>query len=178
MKKTAWESLVRPHPGQGRTYLAPRLRPQPRERERGGCPRTEGELEPRSPQRDAVRDLPTNQAMVALSLLGLRTKFRRRRIPFMAEVRAGLLHLICALPLVLLSGCAGTDDGSSSVYYGAGLYDPWYYGSYYDDVDVIVTPPDRPTAPPRPTHPIAPTPAPRPTPMPSIPSMPRPSFRR
>ena len=98
-------------------------------------------------------------------------------------MKTDLFPLRCAagftLALVLLSGCAGTDEGSSSVYYGAGLYDPWYYGGYDNDVDVIVTPPDRPTSPPRPTHPIAPTPpAPRPTPMPSIPSMPRPSFRR
>jgi len=93
-----------------------------------------------------------------------------------------------ALPLALLffTSCSSTDGGGSvsgSVYYGVGFNDPWYYGDYHDDVDIIVTPPDskppdRPTAPPRPTHPIAPTPAPRPTPMPSIPSAPRPSFRR
>jgi hypothetical protein len=93
--------------------------------------------------------------------------------------------LIAALgfTLAVLTGCSSTDGGGSvsgSVYYGAGFNDPWYYGGYYDDVDIIVTPPDRPTAPPpKPTHPIAPsTPVPRPTPMPSIPSTPRPSFRR
>lgn len=91
--------------------------------------------------------------------------------------------LIAALGLTLASfiGCSSTDTGGSvsgGVYYEAGFYDSWYYGGYDDDLDIIVTPPDRPTAPPKPTHPIAPTPAPRPTPMPSIPSTPRPSFRR
>jgi hypothetical protein len=94
--------------------------------------------------------------------------------------------LIAALALVLgaCTGCESTDGGGSvsgSAYYGAGFYDPWYYGSYPDDPDIIVTPPpDRPEPPPRPTHPIAlpPASAPRPTPMPSIPSAPRPSFRR
>ena len=85
------------------------------------------------------------------------------------------------LALAFFTGCSSTDTGGSvsgSVYYEAGFYDSWYYGGYYDDVDIIVTPPERPAAPPKPTHPIAPTPAPRPTPMPSIPSMPRASFRR
>ena len=85
------------------------------------------------------------------------------------------------LTLAFFPGCSSTDSGGSvsgGVYYEAGFHDSWYYGGYDDDVDIIVTPPDRPTAPPKPTHPIAPTPAPRPTPMPSIPSMPRASFRR
>jgi|GEM_PF-1729047 hypothetical protein len=99
---------------------------------------------------------------------------------------------VFALALAAFTGCSSTDGGgggsvSGSVYYGVGFYDPWYYGDYYDDVDIVVTPPDtkppdRPTAPPKPTHPIAPTPSPRPTqtPMPSIPRtpMPRASFRR
>jgi hypothetical protein len=98
---------------------------------------------------------------------------------------------IVALGLALgfggwFTGCGSTDDGGSvsgSMYYGAGFYDPWYYGGHYDDIDVIVTPPDRPdhpAAPPRPTHPIAtpPTPRPMPMPMPSIPTMPRVSPRR
>jgi hypothetical protein len=94
-------------------------------------------------------------------------------------VPAGLACFLVAI----VAGCESTDGGgtqvSGSVYYGAGFYDPWYYGGYgYNDVDVIVTPPTRPEAPARPTHPIAPTPAPRPTPMPSIPSMPRVSGRR
>jgi hypothetical protein len=95
----------------------------------------------------------------------------------------GVLVIFCALGL--LGGCASDDGGgnvSGSVYYGTGFHDPWFYGGYYyDDPDIIVTPPDKPTAPPpRPTHPIArpPTTAPRPTPMPSIPSMPRPAMRR
>ena len=86
-----------------------------------------------------------------------------------------------SLALVAFTGCESTDSSSvsGSMYYGAGFYDPWYYGGDCDDIDVIVTPPDRPTPPPKPAHPIAPVPpAPRPTPMPSIPSMPRPSFRR
>ena len=97
------------------------------------------------------------------------------------------LRLSAALGLAMaaFTGCESTDSGGSSnvsgsVYYGVGYYDPWYYGDW-DDVDVIVTPPDRPdAAPPRPTHPIATPPmsTPRPTPMPSIPSMPRASFRR
>ena len=89
---------------------------------------------------------------------------------------------LCALGLVM--GCESTDQGTTSVsggvYYGVGYSDPWYYG-YYDDPDIIVTPPpSRPESPPEPAHPIALPPAsqPRPTPMPSIPSTPRPSFRR
>jgi len=98
---------------------------------------------------------------------------------------ASVIKLLVAtvLLLVIVTGCestGGSSNVSGSVYYGVGYYDPWYYGDW-DDVDVIVTPPDRPdTAPPRPTHPIATPPmsTPRPTPMPSIPSMPRASFRR
>lgn len=93
----------------------------------------------------------------------------------------GLLGL-ALLASGLFSGCSSTDGGGASVsaYYGTGFYDPWYYGGYHDDVDIIVTPPDRPVAPPRPSQPIArpPSAAPRPTPMPSIPSGPRPSGRR
>jgi len=97
----------------------------------------------------------------------------------MKTIRSSLL--ILALGLLagsLFNGCASPDGGSASasVYYGAGFYDPWYYGGYHGDV--IVPPPERPEPPARPTHPIAPTPTPRPTPMPSIPSRPRPSFRR
>lgn len=85
-----------------------------------------------------------------------------------------------------LAGCASSDSGGSSqvsgnMYYGVGLYDPWYYDGGYYPPDVIVTPPPRPEPPPRPTQPIArplPAPSPRPTPMPSIPSAPRPSGRR
>ena len=82
------------------------------------------------------------------------------------------------LTLALLVGCETTDDSSGSVsggvYYGTGFADPWYYGGYYDDPDIIVTPPERPEAPPRPSHPIANVPPARPTPMPSIPrAMPR-----
>ena len=88
------------------------------------------------------------------------------------------LAAVVMLALVTFTGCESTGGGGSSVYYGVGFYDPWYYGGYHDDVDIIVTPPDRPDRPdsgPRPEHPIArpPTTSPRPTPMPSIPSMPR-----
>ena len=83
---------------------------------------------------------------------------------------------LVVLAVGLFSGCESNGGGSvsGSVYYGTGFYDPWYYGHYYDDPDIIVVPPDRPDAPVRPSHPIAPTPRP----MPSIPSTPRASFRR
>src|SRR5690242_15059528 len=93
------------------------------------------------------------------------------------------LGAFSAIVLAVLAGCESTDSGgtvSAGVYYETGLYDPWYYGAYYDDPDIIVTPPtDRPDVP-HPSYPIATPPAatPRPTPMPSIPSMPRPSGRR
>lgn len=96
------------------------------------------------------------------------------------------LGFAAVLAILVNAGCSSDGGGSAHVsggmYYGVGFYDPWYYGGHYDDIDVIVTPPERPTkppggtAPPRPTHPIA-TPAPRPTPMPSIPSTPRVSPR-
>lgn len=82
-----------------------------------------------------------------------------------------------AFALVVLTGCGSTESGggsaSGSVHYGTGFYDPWYYGGYDDDPDIIVTPP-------RPEPPIAkppPVSAPRPTPMPSIPSRPMPRGR-
>jgi hypothetical protein len=83
-----------------------------------------------------------------------------------------------ALMLAAYTGCESTGGGSvsGSVYYGVGFYDPWYYGGYYNQGDIIVVPPgDRPGSGPHPEHPIArpPTSAPRPTPMPSIPSAPR-----
>lgn len=87
------------------------------------------------------------------------------------------LIVVSAFLLVASTGCETTDGGnvSGGVYYGVGFYDPWYYGGYDDDVDIIVTPPDRPDRPgsgPRPEHPIVlPTPTPRT--MPSIPSTPR-----
>jgi len=83
--------------------------------------------------------------------------------------------------LGMFSGCSSTDGGGSNVsggmYYGTGFYDPWYYGGYYDDPDIIVTPPTRPERPVAPSQPIA-RPMPAPRPMPSIPSGPRPSMRR
>lgn len=84
------------------------------------------------------------------------------------------LKLIAGLGLLLAATSCGTTEGGSvsgGMYYGVGFYDPWYYGGYHDDPDIIVTPPTRPERPARPTHPIAPTPTPRPTP--SIPAMPR-----
>jgi hypothetical protein len=100
----------------------------------------------------------------------------------------GGFKLLSALSLAMLAstGCESTGGGGSSVsgsvYYGVGFSDPWYYGDHYDDVDIIVTPPDTSppggsTPPPRPTHPIAPAPTPRPTPMPSIPRTPMPRAR-
>jgi hypothetical protein len=81
----------------------------------------------------------------------------------------------------LFTGCESTDGGgnvSASMYYGTGFYDPWYYGGYYDNGDIIVTPPPaRPVQPVHPEQPIyRPTP-PSPAPMPSIPSTPRPAPR-
>ena len=100
----------------------------------------------------------------------------------------------------VFTGCESTDPGSSSkttVYYGAGFYDPWYHGEYDYDYDVVVTPPPVNLPPgggdftPRPEHPIAyppgdsqrparpsTQPTPRPPsvstrPAPSIPSTPR-----
>lgn len=86
------------------------------------------------------------------------------------------------LALGVWTGCESTDGGGGSVsgsaYYGVGFSDPWYYGGYYDDVDVIVTPPaNRPEAPVRPEQPIYRPSTPRPMPMPSIPSAPRPMPR-
>ena len=88
---------------------------------------------------------------------------------------------VAVLALGLLAGCESSDGGGGSVsgsaYYGVGFYDPWYYGGYDYDYDIIVDPPDRPVSP---EHPIAKPPSistPRPTPMPSIPSTPRPAPR-
>jgi hypothetical protein len=91
------------------------------------------------------------------------------------------LKLVAALLLApwTFTGCESTDGGNAQVsggaYYGVGFYDPWYHGGYYDDGDIVVTPPDRPDRPDRPVRPeqpIARPPAstPRPTPMPSMPS--------
>lgn len=97
----------------------------------------------------------------------------------MTRLRRKVLAAL-ALTFVVFTGCESTDGGGSvsgSMYYGVGFYDPWYYGGDYDDVDIVVTPPERPDRPgggAHPEPPIArPTPAPRPTPMPSIPSAPR-----
>ena len=93
--------------------------------------------------------------------------------------RMSAFAIVCTVLGFISTGCESTDGGSVSggVYYGVGFYDPWYHGGYYyDDPDIIVTPPDRPDNAPRPEHPIAtPTPTPRPTP--SIPSTPRPMPR-
>ena len=85
----------------------------------------------------------------------------------------------------LLTSCESTDGGSapqSSMYYGTGFNDPWYYGDYDDDV-IVVRPPPNGDWGARPTHPIADPPSspgvsPRPMPSMSMPSMPRPSSRR
>jgi hypothetical protein len=108
---------------------------------------------------------------------------------------------IALLALGAFTACESTDSGgtqvTSNVYYGVGFYDPWYYGDYDYDGDVVVTPPspgsppvDRPPSiqDPHPSHPIAqppresprpPAASPRPPaqPMPSIPSTPRPTPR-
>ncbi len=89
------------------------------------------------------------------------------------------------LALAVFVGCESPGGGSVSggVYYGTGFYDPWYYGNYYDQGDIIVTPPPaRPEKPVHPEQPIYHPSTPRPTPIPSIPSAsrptPRPAMRR
>lgn len=136
----------------------------------------------------AIFNLITARAMAFVA-----ADVRRLTLIWPAEVRACLCRLLqpklawafSILGLMLFTGCESEGGGSASVsggvYYGVGVYDPWYYGGDCDDPDIIVTPPDRPDAGgPRPEHPIAKPPAstPRPTPMPSIPSTPRASFRR
>jgi hypothetical protein len=99
----------------------------------------------------------------------------------MRNVQFSLKLASLSIALATFIGCESTDNGgnvSGGAYYGVGFYDPWYYGSYDDDADIIVTPPpSRPEAPPRPTQPIA-RPNPGPRPMPSIPSAPRVATRR
>lgn len=97
----------------------------------------------------------------------------------MRTLRICLHACVAAAALGAFTGCESSGGGSSasgSLYYGVGVYDPWYYGGYYNDVDVIVTPPgDRP----RPEQPIArPLPSPSPRPLPAMPSAPRPMPRR
>ena len=88
--------------------------------------------------------------------------------------------------IAIFTGCQSAEDGnvyvSGGMYYGVGLYDPWYYGPETYPPGVIVTPPpERPGTAPHPEHPIvkpSPGPAPAPRPLPSIPSRPRPAPRR
>ncbi len=93
----------------------------------------------------------------------------------MSPFRKTLNFVVVCFVLGGATGCETSDGGGSvsgSVYYGVGLYDPWYYGGY-DDIDIDINPPDRPDRPPRPEQPIArPTPSPSPRPA-SIPSTPR-----
>ncbi|MBK9140174.1 MAG: hypothetical protein IPM17_15640 [Verrucomicrobia bacterium] len=87
---------------------------------------------------------------------------------------------VAALTAGVFAGCGSSGDGSNvsgGMYYGTGFADPWYHGGYYNDVDVIVTPPGGGA---RPEHPVArplPAPAPAPRPMPSMPAAPRPMPR-
>ncbi len=77
-----------------------------------------------------------------------------------------IIGVTLVLVIGAFTGCESTGGGSTQVstatYYGVGFYDPWYYGHYDYDHDVIVTPPG-PGAPPdqglRPSHPIAEPPA-------------------
>lgn len=103
----------------------------------------------------------------------------------MKTIQALIKVAVLALAAGWLTGCESSGGGSSvsgGGYYGVGIYDPWYYGGYYEDVDVIVTPPgDRPPVGAHPEQPIAwplPAPAPQPTSRPSIPMAPRPMPRR
>jgi hypothetical protein len=97
----------------------------------------------------------------------------------------GKLLAAPARALVAFNGCESTERGGGSVsggvYYGAGFYDPWYYGGYdCDDPDTIVAPPgNRHEWGAHPEQPIArPGRTPTARPMPSIPSAPRGSGRR
>lgn len=71
------------------------------------------------------------------------------------------LALAAALGLTVFVFDSCETTGESAGYYDSGGfgYDPWYYGGYYDDADLIVTPPgdrpDRPDRPVAPSHPIA-----------------------
>ena len=88
--------------------------------------------------------------------------------------------------LAASTGCESTGDGgssnvSSSVYYGVGIYDPWYYGGCcYDDIHPPPPPPPGGGGA-HPSHPIATPPGggggASARPMPSIPSAPRVSGR-
>ena len=108
----------------------------------------------------------------------------------MSLIKPSLKFAAVFFALALFTGCESTDGGGSvhtSVYYGVGFYDPWYYGDYDEDIDVDINRPDRPGGPnrpdwgARPEHPIARPPAasqrPAARPMPSIPSTPRPAMR-
>lgn len=103
----------------------------------------------------------------------------------MRRFKSTINLLTLTIALAGLAGCASDDGGggggtvSGGMYYGVGLYDPWYHGGYYNDVDIIVTPPERPGGrPPQATPPIAKPPSAAPRPTPSIPSTPRPSMPR
>jgi hypothetical protein len=95
------------------------------------------------------------------------------------------------LGLFLTTGCDTTSGGNThtTVYYGTGYYDPWYYRGCYDcgsNTKVVINPPpgrgDGDWAA-RPSQPIArppsggSRPSASPRPVPSIPSTPRPSTR-
>jgi len=113
----------------------------------------------------------------------------------MSTMKHSLRFAALCFTLAMFPGCESTDGGSSSasvgVYYGVGFYDPWYYGDYDHDHDIVVTPPDRPDRPDRPVRPEQPiarppeatsrpsTASPQPTARttPSIPSTPRPAMR-
>ncbi len=96
----------------------------------------------------------------------------------MSAIKPVLCFAAALLVLGVFTGCESTDggsvSGSTSIYYGTGFYDPWYYGGYHDHDDIVVMPPSRPV---RPEQPIYRPSGPRPTPMPAIPSAPRPMPR-
>jgi len=98
----------------------------------------------------------------------------------MSTIKRLLSFATLLLALAMFTGCESTDGGvsvSGGVYYGVGLYDPWYYGGYYDHGDIIVTPPNRSDRPVRPEQPIAQPRASSQRSSPSIPSTPRPASR-
>lgn len=72
-----------------------------------------------------------------------------------------------ALAAAAVSGCETTGTNSSYQGYGS-IHDPWYYGDYYDNPDLIVLPPGDRVDRPHPSHPIANPPSMAPRPMPAM----------
>jgi hypothetical protein len=78
----------------------------------------------------------------------------------MSTMKYSLRFVAGLFALGLSTGCESSGGGSSSssagVYYGVGFYSPYYYGDYDHDIDIDISPPDRPDRPDRPVHPEQP----------------------